>query len=196
VPRAKERTPQLRDQVLEAALRVLAEGGVAAVTTRTVAREAGTSTPAVYELFGDKGGLVREVFFEGFRRLRRHLAGVAESADPRADLIALAWAYRGFMRDNPILAEVMLSRPFTDFSPGPNEVKASGSVRNLIIERVRRCVAAGVFRGDPTDIAHVLVSVVQGLASAENARRLGTSRRSVERRWALALDAIVTGLSS
>ena len=192
----KERTPQLRDQVLEAALRVLAEGGVAAVTTRTVAREAGTSTPAVYELFGDKGGLVREVFFEGFRRLKRHLDGVVESADPRADLIQLAWAYRGFMRDNPTLAEVMLSRPFTDFSPGPNELKASGSVRNLIVERVRRCVAAGLFRGDPTDIAHVLVSLVQGLASAENARRLGTSRRSVERRWALALDAIVAGFSS
>ena len=29
-----------------------------------------TSTPAVYELFGDKAGLVREVFFEGFRLLR------------------------------------------------------------------------------------------------------------------------------
>ena len=27
----------------------------------------------VYELFGDKWGLVREVFFEGFRLLRRYL---------------------------------------------------------------------------------------------------------------------------
>ena len=30
---------------------------------------AATSTPAVYELFGDKAGLVRELFFEGFRML-------------------------------------------------------------------------------------------------------------------------------
>ena len=45
--------------------------GIAGFTTRRVAQEAETSTPAVYELFGDKAGLVREVFFEGFRLLRR-----------------------------------------------------------------------------------------------------------------------------
>jgi AcrR family transcriptional regulator len=71
VPRAKQRTPALRDHVLQVAVELLATSGVAGFTTRRVARVARTSTPAVYELFGDKAGLVRGVFFVGFRLLRR-----------------------------------------------------------------------------------------------------------------------------
>ena len=65
MPRPKQRTPELRDHVLHVALATLAADGVTGFTTRNVARQAQTSTPAVYELFGDKAGLVREVFFEG-----------------------------------------------------------------------------------------------------------------------------------
>jgi len=71
VPRAKQRTPELRDRVLQVAVSMLADEGFGGFTTRKVAQGAATSVPAVYELFGDKAGLVREVFFEGFRQLRR-----------------------------------------------------------------------------------------------------------------------------
>jgi AcrR family transcriptional regulator len=195
VPRPKQRTPELREHVLSVALELLASDGVAAFTTRSVARESHTSTPAIYELFGDKSGLVREMFFEGFRMLRRQLGAFTETADPRADLVQLIELYRGFIRQNPVLAEVMFSRPFTDFSPSPAELKASGSVRTLIIARVRRCIDAGLMQGDETDIAHVFVALVQGLAAAEGTRRLGANRKSVDRRWALAVDAVLKGLS-
>ena len=196
MPRPKQRTPELREHVLSVALQLLARDGVAAFTTRSVANASHTSTPAIYELFGDKSGLVREMFFEGFRMLRRQLGAFAESDDPRADLVQLIELYRGFIRQNPVLAEVMFSRPFTDFSPSPAELKASGSVRTLIIARVRRCIDAGLIAGDETDIAHVFVALVQGLAAAEGTRRLGSSRKSVDRRWALAVDAVLEGLSS
>jgi hypothetical protein len=67
-------------------------------------------------------------------------------------------------------------------------------VRTLIIARVRRCIDAGLIAGDQTDIAHVFVALVQGLAAAEGTRRLGSSRKSVDRRWALAVDAVLEGL--
>jgi AcrR family transcriptional regulator len=70
MPRTKQRTPQLRDRVLQAAVDTLTTDGVAGFTMRKIADGAGTSTPAVYELFGDKAGLVREMFFEG-NHLRR-----------------------------------------------------------------------------------------------------------------------------
>jgi AcrR family transcriptional regulator len=185
----------MRDHVLSVAVDLLASEGVAGFTTRSIARESGTSTPAVYELFGDKGGLVREVFFEGFRLLRRYLDDLDESGDPRADLVALARIYRRFIMENPGLSEVMFSRPFTDFHAGRAEEKASSSVRLFIVGRVRAAVEAGVLRGDPTDVAHVFVALVQGLAAAEKARRLGTGAASVDRRWALAVDAVLSGLS-
>jgi AcrR family transcriptional regulator len=196
VPRAKQRTRELRDHVLEVAVATLASEGVAAFTTRRVAREARTSTPAVYELFGDKGGLVREVFFQGFRRLRTHFERLEDSDDPRADLIRLAASFREFVRENPVLAEVMFSRPFADFDPSPSEREAGTSTRTFIVERVRRCIEAGLFAGDETDIAHALLALVQGLAASESTGRLGTSRESVDRRWALAVCAMLDGLGS
>jgi len=194
VPRPKQRTPQLRDHVLSVALQLLATDGVAKFTTRSVAQQSHTSTPAIYELFGDKSGLIREMFFEGFRMLRRQLDATSQTDDPRADLIQLVGLYRSFLRQNPVLAEVMFSRPFSDFQPSASELQAGSSVRTLIVARVSRCIDAGVLHGNDTDIAHVLVALVQGLGAADTARRLGSSRASVERRWALAIDAVLDGL--
>jgi AcrR family transcriptional regulator len=195
MPRSKQRTPQLRDHVLAVAVAMLAAEGVPGFTTRKVAEQAQTSTPAVYELFGDKAGLVREVFFEGFRLLRRYFDRLEESADARADLAGVIEAFRRFVRGNPALAEVMFSRPFADFDPGPAELRAGSAVREFIVSRVRRCVDAGILTGDPTDIAHALVALAQGLAAQETAGWLGTSQQSVDRRWDLAVRAVLDGLA-
>lgn len=181
--------------MLQVAVATLASEGVAGFTTRRVAQEAATSTPAVYELFGDKAGLVREVFFEGFRLLRRRFDQLEASGDPRRDLRQVITAFRAFVCDNPVLAQVMFSRPFADFDPGPEELRAGSSVREFIVGHVRRCIDAGLIEGDPTDIAHVLVALAQGLAGQETAGWLGTSKASVNRRWTLALRAVLDGLS-
>jgi AcrR family transcriptional regulator len=194
VPRPKQRTPALRDHVLEVALALLAAEGVQGLTARKVASTAGTSTPAVYELFGDKGGLVREVFFHGFRLLGTRLERLRESADPRADLISAVGAFRMFVGANPVLAEVMFSRPVADFQPGPDEARAGAAVREFIVGRVRRCTDVGILAGDPADIAHVLLAAAQGLAAQETAGWLGTSKASVDRRWALGIAAMLDGL--
>ena len=196
MPRAKQRTRELRDHVLQVAVAMLAIEGVAGFTTRRVAQEAATSTPAVYELFGDKAGLVREVFFEGFRLLSRRFDRIGVSDDPRADLVRVVRVFRAFVRENPVLAEVMFSRPFADFDPGPAEITAGSAVRELIVARVRRTIDAGILRGDPTDVAHVLVALAQGLAAQEAAGWLGTSKASIDRRWDLAVDAVLDGLDA
>ncbi len=193
MPRAKLRTPELRDHLLRTALDVLARDGVAGFTTRRVAQAASTSPPAVYELFGDKAGLVREVFFAGFRLLRVRLEAVPATDDARADLVALAGALRRFVADEPVLADVMFSRPFASFDPSPDEAEAGAGVRRLIVRTVRRAVDGGALHGDPVDIAHGLLALVLGLAAAEQAGRLGTSGASRDRRWHRALDALLTG---
>jgi AcrR family transcriptional regulator len=175
---------------------MLGNEGVAGFTTRKVAHEADTSTPAVYELFGDKAGLVREVFFEGFRLLQRRFDQLEESDDPRVDPIRVIEVFRVFLRENPVLADVMFTRPFADFDPGPAELGAGSAVREFIVARVRRCIDAGTVSGEETDIAHVLVALAQGMAAQETAGWLGTSETSVDRRWDLAVRAVLDGLSS
>jgi AcrR family transcriptional regulator len=196
MPRTKQRTPELRERLLASAVDLLAEGGAAGLTARSLAARAETSAPALYELFGDKSGVIRELYFEGFRMLGEELGAVREGDDPIADIWALTTVYRRFIRTNRALAEVMFSRPFSDFAPGADELAATGSVRILIVNRVRRCIDAGRLRGDETDVAHILVALIQGMAFAEAAGRLGTSTESIERRWRLAVGTVLNALAA
>jgi AcrR family transcriptional regulator len=196
MPRPKQRTPELRDQVLRTAVDMLSTGGVAAFTTRRVAEGAATSVPAVYELFGDKAGLVREIFFEGFRTLRRRLDAVGDTGDPRADLLGIVAAFRAFVRENPVLTEVMFARPFTDFDPRPEDLSASGSLREFIVSHVQRCIDAGQLSGDAVDISHVLLALAQGLAAQETAGWLGRSDASRDRRWSVGFTSLLDGFAA
>ncbi|HEY6495200.1 MAG TPA: TetR/AcrR family transcriptional regulator [Trebonia sp.] len=195
MPRLKQRTEALRERGVASALAVLAEQGAAGLTTRTVARRAAASVPAIYEVFGDKAGLIREVFFEGFRMLGDDLSALPPAADPLDALVGLAGAFRRFIVANPVLAQVMFSRPFADFDPAPEDDKAGVRVRKIFVSHVRAAVDAGALAGDPADIAHLFFALVEGLAAAESARRLGSSKESVDRRWRLGLNALISGLS-
>jgi AcrR family transcriptional regulator len=194
VPRLKQRTDALHERGVASALAVLAEEGVAGLTTRTVARRAEASVPAIYEVFGDKAGLIREVFFEGFRMLGEDLSKIPPTADPLEALRYLAESFRQFVVANPVLAQIMFSQPFSDFDPTTGEDKAGVKVRKIFVHHVRVAVDAGRLAGDPTDIALLLFTFVEGLAAAESAQRLGGSQRSVNRRWRLGLDALINGL--
>jgi AcrR family transcriptional regulator len=194
MPRPKQRTPELRDRVLQVAVSTLNQEGLSGFTTRRVAEQAGTSLPAVYELFEDKSGLLRAVFFEGFRMLSRELLTVPETDDAVTDVQRLIPVFRRFCLDYPALARVMFSRPFQDFDPGPEEL-ASPSVREIFIGRIKRCTDAGLFTGDPVDIAHVLLALAQGLAVQEGGRWLGKSKASVNRRWKVGVTGILRGFA-
>ena len=194
MPRVKQRTDALRERGLASAMAVLDEEGVAGLTTRAVAHRANASVPAIYEVFGDKAGVVREVFFEGFRMLGDDLSTLSPAADPLEALRRLADAFREFILANPVLAEIMFSRPFADFDPSKDEARAGAKVRKIFVQYVRDAVDAELIAGDPTDIALVFFTLVHGLAAAESAQRLGGSKQSVNRRWRLGLTALIDGL--
>src|ERR1700722_7230132 len=136
MPRPKQRTPELRDRVLQVAVSTLNEDGLSGFTTRRVAERAGTSVPAVYELFRDKSGLLRAVFFEGFRMLSGELFTVPATDDTATDDPRLIPVVRRFCLDSPALARVVFSRTFKDFVPGPEEL-ASPSVREIFVGRIK-----------------------------------------------------------
>lgn len=191
MPRPKLRTSSLRDRVLDVAMRRFSEDGPHALTARGVAEQANTSPAAIYELFGDKSGLLRALFYEGFRRLNERFSQIEESDDPLADLVGLFGVFRDFVKDNRELSNLMFSRPFADFEPGDEERESGNAAREAVVRRSRRCIEAGLLDGDPTDISHVLLAVAQGLATQESAGWLGTTRASIERRWRLAFDMLL-----
>src|SRR5919204_3341502 len=92
--RPREHDEATRERLLEAAERLSGAKGFEAVTVRAVAEAAGTSTRAVYALFGSKEGLEQALHQAMFTRLRDLLEAVERTDDPRRDLLELALGYR------------------------------------------------------------------------------------------------------
>jgi AcrR family transcriptional regulator len=191
-PRARD-YEELRQALVDAGGRLLADEGPQALTTRRVAQEVGASTTAVYSLFGGKAGLVLAMFLEGFARLSRAFAAVPRSDDPVADLLALGHAYRESARANPHLYELMFGRPVPGFVPDHAAVAQTLDTFEDLTGTIRRCIDAGRFRpADPGGVALHLHGLVHGLTSLELRGRLG-SEEEADRRWKAALEATVRG---
>ncbi|MGW0825319.1 TetR/AcrR family transcriptional regulator [Streptomyces sp. NPDC002845] len=184
---------ELRRDLLDAAGRLLAEEGPQALSTRRVAQEVGTSTTAVYNLFGDKASLLRAMFLEGFARLTDEFASVPTDGDPEADLKALGHAYRAAARANPQLYELMFGRPVADFRPEEADLAQIQGTFETLTRAVARCMEAGRFApADPYDIAVHLNALVHGLASLELRGALGEGEQA-DHHWRISLEAVVRG---
>ena len=62
-----------RERILAAAQRLIAERGIAAVTTAEVARAAGVAKGTVFHRFGDRAGLIRALLDEHERALQERI---------------------------------------------------------------------------------------------------------------------------
>ena len=196
MPRPRKRDyAELRCDLIEAGGRILSEEGPAALSTRRVAQQTGVSTTAVYSLFGDKAGLVREMFLAGFERLGAAFAAVPRTTDPVVDLLALGHAYRASARANPHLYELMFGRPVKEFEPDAETGARIGATFDALVAAVARCVEEGAFApASPEDIAVQLNAAVHGLSSLELRGALGDADEATAH-WERTLATLTHGLA-
>ncbi|HEY8953041.1 MAG TPA: TetR/AcrR family transcriptional regulator [Candidatus Dormibacteraeota bacterium] len=93
-----------REQILQAALTVFANGGYAGTTTDQVAREAGVSQPYVVRLFGGKQQLFAELYSRASQRVVAALAAVAPGPNAKQEM---GGAYIGLLSDRNLLLLLM-----------------------------------------------------------------------------------------
>ncbi len=166
--RPKLHTDALRIRLLDTAGTLLTAEGPDALSLRRLATEAGTSTSAVYALFGGKPGILRALFIEAFTRFAAHLDTVAPSTDPLADILALGRAYRASALADPHLYAVMFGSPVPGFEPAPEDYAHAEATFATLLDAVRRAIAAGLLvAADPALVATALWAGVHGLVSLE-----------------------------
>jgi AcrR family transcriptional regulator len=125
--------------LVEAAARVLAEEGPAALTSRRLAAEIGSSTMAVFSRFESMAEVRWAVREEGFARLNARLDAMPASDDPVADLVAAGEVFFASGVANPHLYRAMfLDRP-------PEEDNLGAGTYERLVSLVGRCVTAGRF---------------------------------------------------
>src|SRR5947207_13358627 len=107
----------LRDALLQAAERVLERDGLAGLTLRAVAREAGVSHAAPTHHFGDLTGMVSELAAVGFRQFNAAMvAAGAIGVLPLEKALARAKAYVAYAQAQPGMYGLMFRTERLDMS--------------------------------------------------------------------------------
>jgi len=134
--RASEDTPYhhgaLRDALLEAAERVLERDGLAGLTLRAVAREAGVSHAAPTHHFDDLTGLVSELAAIGFRQFNAAMAAAGSIGGSGLEkAMARAKAYVAYAQAHPGMYGLMFRTERVDMTRPSLHEAASAAFAGL-----------------------------------------------------------------
>jgi AcrR family transcriptional regulator len=133
---ASEDTPYhhgaLHEALLKAAERVLERDGLAGLTLRAVAREAGVSHAAPTHHFGDLTGLVSELAAIGFRQFNAAMVAAGAAGTSQTDkAIGRAKAYVAYAQANPGMYGLMFRTERLDMSRPSLHEAANASFAGL-----------------------------------------------------------------
>ena len=190
--RPREHDESTRAALLAAAERLIDEEGPDAAGVRRVADEVGTSTRALYSVFGSKQGLLEALATRFFEDLQAATDALALTDDPAADLVNAAMsAWRRTVLRHPSLYQLVFLRLVPDLELGPEFGQmAYGALGKLqaLVERV----APGPGVHERTLAWHALT---EGLASMEVRGQMLDSV-DAESVWRDALTSMVRGFES
>ena len=184
----------LRQALVDAALRALATGDAGDLSLRAIGRELGVSPRAPYRHFKTKEALLAAVAIEGFAAfgalVQRQLASAGP--DPLARLRAVAESYVLFAVERPAAFRVMYAPYATVNENAPDLLRARQDAHQSSMAIVLEGQAAGLLRaGDPMEIALVLWASMHGLAVLLTEGQLGRHDRPVQ---AVGVAKLVSGL--
>jgi AcrR family transcriptional regulator len=201
VGRRREHDDGTRAALRAAAERLVAEGGPAALSVRAVAAEAGTTTRAVYSLFGSKEGLVVDALAQSaFEFLADGVDKLVETDDPVADLVAVGVpVFRTLVLEHPALYRIAFQRIVPGFRAGPEVTAARALAHAGLHAKIQRIEDAGLLgRKTVLEAAVEFNAMLEGLANAE--LRGSTlpilPPGSEERTWRDALTTVVRGFAA
>jgi AcrR family transcriptional regulator len=144
--RRTRRRRETIEEILDVALEVMAEDGVAALSLAEVARRMGLRPPSLYQYFPSKVAIYDALFADGARRIRAATldaqAGL-EGVDPLARLRAMQQALGRWCVENPVLSQLLFWRPVPGFEPSPEAF--APAVAHL--DDLRSCLRAAVEAG-------------------------------------------------
>lgn len=165
-PTRRTRSADVRDALVDAAVRVIERDGFAALTVRAVAAEAGVAPMGVYNHLGGKDGLIVAVLERGFDGLR-DAASVGPGPAALDRLRASGLGYRRFALAQPAIYGLMFGgglAPELREPLAPHSKPAFAVLVDLVAAAQHE---AAVRAGDPSLLALQIWSSVHGAVSLE-----------------------------
>ena len=193
--RPREHDERTAVALLEAAERIVHAAGLEGLSVRGLADDVGTTTRAVYSLFGSKDGLLVALGTRAFEMLGAAIGVLATTDDPAADLVEAGVAvFRRFATEHPALFRIGVQRTL----PSPDlarEFSAAATEAFAGLEaRMTRVKDAGLLgRRTVRDAACEFHALCEGLAAVELRGVMPPGEEA--RIWRDALTALVAGFT-
>lgn len=193
--RPRTHDAETRSALLAAAEQVAALEGPESLSVRRVADEAGTTTRAVYTLFGSKDGMLVALASHGFDLLGAKVAALPVTGNPVDDLVAAGLVFRRFVLDHPVLFRVGFQRDAVPSAVAKQFAESQrAALRHLVARFDRLSEAGGLTRAAPAEAAMYFHALCEGLAEMELRGAL-LGRRPATRIWREALRSLLVGLA-
>jgi AcrR family transcriptional regulator len=193
VGRNREHDDKTGEALLDAAERTIAGGGVDALSLRQVANDAGTTTRAIYTLFGSKDGLVAALGLRAFTVLQRDIETLPVTDQPAHDLVEVALVFRQFALEHPALFSIAFHR--ADPSIWPRIRTAASDTLVVLDKRFEALADADLLGGRSiAEASTQFRALAEGAAWTE--LRGNPLPPDPERFWRTAFHALIIGFAN
>lgn len=196
--RPREHGEKTRRRLLAAAEELVAAGGPDALSVRSVAEAAGTTTRAVYTLFQSKDGLVTALATITFELLADACDEVPITDQPQQDVIDLGLrAFRPIVVNHPALYRIAFQR-IAGLQPHPDLVATRNRAFIALRIRAERLAEAGLLGSKSVPEAMLEIEAMfEGLANTElRGDVLPIMASDPEHAWREGLATLIRGFAS
>jgi len=189
-----------RDRILASARALYLEGGVEAVTMRSVAERVGVTATALYRHFDNKEDLIGEVITGAFQTFGSYLYRSLGGRTPLERLTASGEAYLDFALEQREIYRTIFMTPIPKRkgvgTPAERRQDPSSTFQ-FLVDRVRECMESGdLRRDDPEAVALSLWSHDHGLVSLHICGTLGMTDEAFREAFRFSLDHLMAGLAT
>lgn len=157
----------LRRAIVDTALELIAEQGIASLTMREIAQRVGVSRMAPYRHFENKAVLLAVLAQEGFQALYVYLQNslVATSPQYLERLQILGVAYISYAVEHPVHYRVMFDSSLSDRTIYPPLYQTALQNFDCLVQALIDCQQANLIRScNPKELAQINWALVHGLS--------------------------------
>ena len=162
-PKAIEQT--LREKVIKAAVKYVADNGPDGLSFRQIAADAGVSHQAPYHHFGDRSAIFGEIALEGFRKFAVVMGAPARADEDTENCVRLCERYVDFAIANKGHFRVMFRADLCQMHESPETQKAAYDAFATLLEAVSEMVGDSASIDEIRVQATAMWSLAHGLAT-------------------------------
>lgn len=157
--------PNLREKVLKAAVKYVADSGPDGLSFRQIAADAGVSHQAPYHHFADRGAIFSEIALQGFRKFTTAMSAPVHGEEDPDLAVRMCERYVNFAIANKGHFRVMFRADLCRMDESPETERAADDAFGTLLKAVGEILGPSASINEIRVQATAMWSVAHGLAT-------------------------------